>query len=730
MRPVDLLTVLYIPLIAGVQPTSAEPFTQDAIAAARVLPPQQLPDDQRLAPLKDLNGYFPFQPPASLAQWEKRAENVRRRILVATGLWPMPPRKPIQPTIHGRVDRAEYTVEKVFFESYPGFFVTGSLYRPKHRTGPLPAVLSPHGHFSNGRFHDHGWQEVQRQIFQGAERFEAGGRHPIQARCAQLARMGCVVFNYDMIGYADSQQISHQVAHGHSEPRPHLEGQQRWGLYTVQAEQRLQNVLGLQTFNSIRALDFIESLPEVDRSRIAVTGASGGGTQTMILSAMDPRVAVSFPAVMVSTAMQGGCTCENTTCLRVGTGNVEFAGLFAPKPLGMTAADDWTLEMATKGYPDLQKLYQLYGAKEKVRLSALTHFGHNYNYVSRGHMYHWLNKHLKLGLDEPIVATEYQPLSIEELSVWTGEHPQPSGGEEFESRLLRAIAEASDRQLNQLFSEDKEKFHQVVSAALTTILDCNWEEVGPVEREKVAKLEHEGFWLFKDILRNESVGSELPTLFLHPRNWNGQVVVWISGQGKVSLLSDAGKPRHEAMQLLDAGFSIATADLLYQGEFLGPDAVPRQQTRRVENRRDFAGYTFGYNPTLIAHRVRDIVTLVKFIHDDEHSKQDIHLLAVDGASPWAVLARAMIPGRIKKLAIDDGDFRFADLKSWRDPDFLPGAIKYGDLPTMLGLGGSNPVWMANRSGKVPESLFDSSDVPILAQQTTSPLKDAVSWLLR
>ena len=294
----------------------------DALATTRILDVEKTPHDARLKPLQDLNGYFPFTPPESREKWQARAADVRRRILVSMGLWPMPARVPIKPTIHGRVEREDYTVEKVYFESYPGFYVTGSLYRPKESTGLLPAVISPHGHFSNGRFHDQGPTEVRLQISNGAERFLRGGRHPLQARCVQLARMGCIVFHYDMVGYADSKQISQQVAHGHSKPRPEMENADRWGFYTAQAEMRLQNVMGLQTFNSIRALDFITSLPDVDTTRIGVTGASGGGTQTMILAAIDPRVAVSFPAVMVSTAMQGGCTCENACCLRVGTGPI------------------------------------------------------------------------------------------------------------------------------------------------------------------------------------------------------------------------------------------------------------------------------------------------------------------------------------------------------------------------------------------------------------------------
>ncbi len=251
-------------------------------------------------------------------------------MLVALGLWPMPTKTPANAVIHGRVDRDDYTVEKVYLESFPGHFVTGSLYRPKGKTGPLPGVLCPHGHWANGRFYDAGARPCGKQIVEGAERFEEGGRYPLQARCVQLARMGCVVFHYDMVGYADSLQIPSEISHRFGQRRPKWKSPKNWGFFSPQAELHLQTIMGLQTYNSIRALDWFSELPDVDPSRIGVTGASGGGTQTFILCAIDPRPAVAFPAVMVSTAMQGGCTCENASYLRVGTGNVEFAALFAP----------------------------------------------------------------------------------------------------------------------------------------------------------------------------------------------------------------------------------------------------------------------------------------------------------------------------------------------------------------------------------------------------------------
>ena len=120
----------------------------------RVLPDGRLPADARLAPPKDLDGSFPLDVPATKAAWDRRAEALRRQIQVATGLWPMPERTPLNAQIFGRAERPDFTVDKVVFESVPGHFVTGLLFRPKGKSGRLPAVLSPHGHWANGRFYE------------------------------------------------------------------------------------------------------------------------------------------------------------------------------------------------------------------------------------------------------------------------------------------------------------------------------------------------------------------------------------------------------------------------------------------------------------------------------------------------------------------------------------------------------------------------------------------------
>jgi dienelactone hydrolase len=298
-----------------------------------------------------------FAPPqfSNLDRWKGRAEYLRAHILATAGLLPFPERNPLRPTIFDEITRTDYRVSKVYFESLPGFFVTGNLYRPIG-DGPFPAMLSPHGHWPYGRLEN-------TPVASG----------PVRA--INLARQGFVVFTYDMIGYNDSRQL------------PHTFGGRRetlWGL----------TLAGLQLWNSIRSLDFLESLPYVRRDALGVTGESGGGTQTFLLSAVDNRVAVAAPVNMISLHMQGGCLCENQPALRLDTTNVEIAATIAPRPLLMVAATgDWTSDTMELEYPAVRAIYELYGAADRVNAVRFT-AEHNYNRDSREAMYAWMARWL------------------------------------------------------------------------------------------------------------------------------------------------------------------------------------------------------------------------------------------------------------------------------------------------------------------------------------------------
>jgi dienelactone hydrolase len=282
--------------------------------------------------------------------WLTRAEQIRRGMLRGMKLEHRPPACPLKPIRHSARKGNGYTVENVAFESLPGFWVTGNLYLPANARRPIPGVLCPHGHMADNRMLEQ-----------------------TQKRCAVLARLGAVVFAYDMVGYGESTPVDHH----------HSEG------------------LRLQTYNSMRAIDFLLSLGLVDEKRLAVTGESGGGTQSFILAAVDPRIALSVPVVMVSAHFYGGCTCESGMPIHKGpeheTNNVEIAACVAPKPLLLISdGADWTRNVPNVEFPYVKRIYSLLGAEANVENAHFADEQHDYGPSKRQAMYRFVTKHFEL----------------------------------------------------------------------------------------------------------------------------------------------------------------------------------------------------------------------------------------------------------------------------------------------------------------------------------------------
>jgi len=320
-----------------------------------------------------------------LDSWKARADVIRKGIIKGMQLEKMPViRGQFHPVIHSRREMDGYMVENIAIESFPGFWITGNLYSPLEPEVKNPAVLCPHGHAADKRL-----------------------TPDVQIRSAALARMGAIVFAYDMVGYGESQQVTH----------------------------RMPIALLLQTYNSRRVLEYLLSRPDVDPERIGMTGGSGGGTQTFMLTAIDERITVSAPVVQVSAHFFGGCICESGMPVHKSkqhqTNNVEIAALCAPRPLLLVSnGGDWTRNTPRIEFPYIQQVYALYSAENRVENVHLPLEKHDYGPSKRAAAYNFLGHHLRLNRGALPYDNGYREdfvtiLDREQLKVFVRDHPLP-----------------------------------------------------------------------------------------------------------------------------------------------------------------------------------------------------------------------------------------------------------------------------------------------------------------
>ena len=366
---------------------------------------------------RDLDTFHLFQKPERKLEWESRAEALRTRIQLACGLLPGRRKCELNPIVTATFESDGVRVENVAIQTLDGFWLCGNVYRPLIG-GPFPAVANPHGHWTAGRR----TREADVPRNAPGERLAAGKADLVQL-AVSLARQGFLVLAYDMVGYNDTLQAGHGMAGTTSD--------WMWGV----------NLLGLQTWNSIRVLDYLESRPDVDRKRIGVTGASGGGSQAFILAALDNRIQCSVPVNMVSTTMQGGCLCENAPGLRVDTDNVEIAALFAPKPQFLVSClGDWSKTTPNVEGPAIRNVYQLYGASKAIAWDQFP-YGHNYNRESRESMTKWMCRWLQ-GRDDADVTEKPTSLNPDRLRVFPSKRAAGLANEKAVVNALHAQAES------------------------------------------------------------------------------------------------------------------------------------------------------------------------------------------------------------------------------------------------------------------------------------------------
>jgi len=572
-----------------------------------------------------------FQAPATAAAWQDRAEHLRDQMRVTLGLWPSFPKNPLGPHVYGKLDRGDYTIEKVVLETFPGFTLSGNLYRPANRSGKVPGILCPHGHWQDGRVNPE-----------------------VQERCIRWAKLGCTVFLYDMVGYNDSKPFTHAFLNDRL---------RRWGL----------SLATLQTWNSIRALDWLTSLPDVDTARIGCTGESGGGTQTFLLTALDDRVTVSAPVVMVSDRFQGGCVCENAAGLRHGTDNVEFAALCAPRPLILVGASgDWTALTMTRAFPAIRGVYSLVGSIDRVSAQVFD-FPHNYNQTSRNAVYAAMGR-LLLGLGDPALTKEgsQQPEKPEDLLTFNAQHPAPADRktpEQLEAFLITSLGRLVDDLAPSSSPSRWEAARRLLATSLKIRVGATNPSPEHLTHHEVRRIAREGLTIVHSVVGRRSAGDAIPVVRLIPAHPSGRLTVMAHPRGKAALSSESGEPSALARALLSLGQSVVGLDPLFVGEALDPGnpVSRRPETKHFET----------YNPVLCADQMQDLATVLAWARA-QPDVREVSLIAQDLAGPQALLVRPVLEGLARTV------IELKNLPDTQDPSSFPAAL---DLPGIFQFGG-------------------------------------------
>lgn len=568
-------------------PSTAAPTVQAASPAADDVRNRQTPDTDTHVTLAEF---------ATRSDWETHRARLQARIRRAAGLDPMPERTPLTVTRTGRLERDGYTVEKVVLETWPGFFLAGNLFVPTG-PGPHPAVVSPHGHWVYGRF-------------------EHSATASVPARAQQLARQGHVVFIYDMVGYGDTTQIPHAF----TGPREDL---WRFG------------PLGLQLWNSLRVVDFIEALPEVDARRIGATGASGGATQVFLLAAIDDRIAYAAPVNMVSAYMQGGSPCENAAGLRLGISNLDIIAAMAPRPmLLVSATGDWTSHAPTEEVPAIRRIYALYGAADRL-IDQQFDAPHNFHQGSREAVYRFLGAQA-FGSDEPRPERGVRIEALADVQAWHAT-----------ARPARAV------DLEALFGSWREQARRQADA--TADLD--------LLRRRLAEAT-EARWP-DQVARGAATG-------VLERDGSGErVVTWYQAGKGVPLVAvhpeglDAGRQMPEVAVALQAGRSVLVVQPFQTGSSVTP---------RARGHRHFLTFNLSDDQA----RVQDVVSGLRWMSGQTASPSRVELVAAGDARYWAALAAVVAPAGTVQVVGGVGDLAGDDVTLARAA-MVPGLQRAGGM---------------------------------------------------
>ena len=550
---------------------------------------------------------------------------------------------PLNASTTGILERETFTVEKVLFESHPGFYVTAGLFLPKERQNPAPAVIYACGHTELG-FRSETYQHV----------------------ILNLVQKGFIVLAFDPLGQGERLQYP-DAETGKSKVGGPTREHSYAGVQTLLTGTSLTDYF---IWDGIRVLDYLETRPEVDMKRIGMTGRSGGGTQTAQIAACDERIYAAAPECYITSFNRllqtiGPQDAEQNpyNAIAKGFDHADYLHIRAPKPTLMitTTHDFFSIQGARETFAEVQKSYAAFGMPENVQM--VEDFGiHESTKNNREALYAFFQKHLSLPGNSADVETS--PFTVEELWV------TPTGqiGTSFNCETVF--------NLNRKYFPGKKVAENDLPKKVAQIAGIDFQRnlTAAVYTGKFTKNNIE---VQKYFLENDRKDYALPVYIIQKESTApGNIIVWFHSEGKAKVPEEP-----QLAEILNAGHIVVSTDLPGTGELQDPDFTGDGVIQGIP-----FNYTFGANlagKSIPGIQAEAIDLLVQFIQKKFHGKTT-ETVAEGNAAP-AVLHYAVLKNPFSKITFRNFPGPVEELvkDKYYDPaqafNAVPGSLKWYDL---------------------------------------------------
>jgi len=578
-----------------------------------------------------------FPAPRSKQAWLARRETLRRRVWETLGIQPSDSCDP-EPRVLGQTRKGDFVVERVVIQTRPGCPLPMNLYRPLRQKAPTAAVLFPHGHSPHGKSH----VEYQRALM-------------------GLARLGYVALSYDMVGYNERERMGHRLAYG-----PLAAG---------------GAVMGMIVWDGMKALDYLLSRPEVDPARVGCTGNSGGGTQTLLLAALDERIAAAAPAGYGCTYTYNAakerhiCACNMLPRFLSFAEMDELYACIAPRPLLINQGMDdrlFPFDSVRRVFRRARRVYRLLGVEERVKL-VLAPCGHPYDLPKREAMYAWFHLHLRgMGAASEVKEPPTRPFAADaaELRCFArGRLPSSSATvDDLARRDGLAVLERARERLDSAEGREDARRDLVRTLGL------------PGRGPRVAKVEDRGEktssrLTARRLLLWVSESVALPCLLFEPPGAVRGAAIVVDSRGKSSARAGAAVKR-----LLARGLRAAAVDLRGWGETrpgeYGADGAVDEE---IAAQRGLL-----YGRPLMGLRAKDLLSVAAWLAPGLRGG-GVSVWGAGGAAIVALLAAAEPGFETLELVDLPRSFLPPHDPPWPLSAHAHGILKVGDVANLLSL---------------------------------------------